>query len=373
MGKSLRGRELGKGICQRKDGYYIARFTNKFGNRMQKTLKTVKECKEWLAEQKYIDIHSDINKPSELLVDALYDMWIEQKRRSVRRQTCYYYENNYKNYIKEIIGNMKVVDVLPAHCQKVLYVWADKCFSNKTLDGIKSTMRNMFSYAIDNRVISQNPCNRSVKANIGKKPEEKIALSEREQALLIESISGHKYENQILLALQTGMRRSEITGLKWKDIDFNDGLISIERKINKEDNGEFIVNEPKSDKSRRKIPLTIESKRTLLRQLAKKRAESKRGKVFNEDYVFVDKNGEFVDPANYNNLLTFVCDSKGIRHISMHGLRHTFATMCAKNGMKPKVLQEIIGHEDIKTTLNIYVHTDEEEIKSEMSKVWKVV
>ena len=87
MGKDLKGKQLGKGICQRTDGLYVGRFTNRYGKREQKVFSRLQECKQWLADSQYADEHSNIAYASEMTVKAWFDFWIEMKERTVRPNT----------------------------------------------------------------------------------------------------------------------------------------------------------------------------------------------------------------------------------------------------------------------------------------------
>ena len=101
MGKDLRGKELGVGISQREDGLYVGRYTNKYGNRVQKVLPKLQEVRQWLADSKYQDEHSNIDFPSSMTVNAWFEYWIGIKRQTVRRNTVRNHEERYYKNIKK--------------------------------------------------------------------------------------------------------------------------------------------------------------------------------------------------------------------------------------------------------------------------------
>ena len=105
MGKDLKGKELGRGISQRKDKYYVGRYTTRNGKRVQKLFAKLQECKKWLADEQYTDEHSNPDFPSDMLVDAWFDYWISVKKRTVRPNTLRNYTERYNRSIKPVIGN----------------------------------------------------------------------------------------------------------------------------------------------------------------------------------------------------------------------------------------------------------------------------
>ena len=103
MGKDLKGKELGVGICQRKDGLYTARFTGKDGKRRQKYFKKLQECRKWIADAQFEDGHGDINASGDMTVDAWFEYWItEIKAKTVRWSTLSSYKDRYNKNIKEL-------------------------------------------------------------------------------------------------------------------------------------------------------------------------------------------------------------------------------------------------------------------------------
>lgn len=111
MGKDLKGKELGVGISQESTGLYSARFVDRFGKRKHKRFKKLQECRAWLADAIYVDEHSDISMPSDMLVDHWFDYWIGIKKKTVRPNTVRNYTERYIRNIKPLIGKMSLSDV----------------------------------------------------------------------------------------------------------------------------------------------------------------------------------------------------------------------------------------------------------------------
>ena len=122
MGKSLRGKECGKGIYQRKDGLYHARFVDKAGKRHEKYFQTIPEARNWIEQAKYADKHEDVFCPSDTTVDTWFSFWVENIVGDLAPNTLRNYRERYKQNIQPIIGKMLLSDVKPMHCKKVLLV-----------------------------------------------------------------------------------------------------------------------------------------------------------------------------------------------------------------------------------------------------------
>ena len=227
----------------------------------------------------------------------------------------------------------------------------------------------MFSDAAENGLIAMNPVTKSVKCP--KKPEKNtkvLTLDEQERFLTAakESINF----NHFLFILQTGVRSSELRGLKWNDIDFENRIIHIRRNVTHDsNNNRFITGELKTSSGQRDIPMT-KTAYDLLMDIKGQQAVKKNRVIQFEfaDHVFLNRSGKLLPNSNYDRYLEKICDKAGIERISMHTLRHAFATRCIESGMKPKTLQKILGHANISMTMDLYVHVTEDEKEKEMQK-----
>lgn len=369
MGKDLKGKELGVGISQQSDKLYVARFTDKFGIRKTKRFKKLQECRQWIADASYISKHSDIENASDILVDTWYEYWIGIKKQTVRPNTVRNYSERYERNIKGIIGKKLLSEVKPIHCQKIFSDMAEQGYKTTTIYQTRITLYNMLEFAKENDVILSNPCKKSVKSDIGKPSEKKVALTIDEQRKFLMAATGQSYENQYKFVLQTGLRTGELVGLKWDDIDFGKRTFTISRTMEyRYKVGEWRVGPPKSKSGYRTIPLTDEA----IRILKDQKEKNSKIKVINiewGDQVFLSRKGEPVKNSTYDTALFKICDKAEIRKFCMHILRHTFATRCIEGGMIPKTLQKILGHSNIGITMNLYVDATEEEKTKEMDLV----
>lgn len=369
MGKDLRGKELGKGISQRKDKYYVGRYTSRSGKRVQKLFTKLQECRKWLADEQYADEHTNLEFPSDMLVGAWFDYWISVKKRTVRPNTLRNYTERYNRNIKPVIGNKILREVNTLHCQKIMNDMADENYRTATIHQTRIALYNMLDYAYQNGIIVKNPCNRMVKSDIGKDSSKKEALTIENQKKFCKAIEGTSYEYQYKFVLQTGLRTGELVGLKWEDVDWKNKTITISRSLEyRHSTGEWREGPPKSKSGYRTIPLTDEAV-SLLKLQKNKNASYKFIDIKWKDRVFLCRKGTPVKNSTYDTGIYKVCDKANIPKFSMHVLRHTFATRCIEAGMMPKTLQMILGHSNIGITMNLYVHTTQEQKQLEMNKV----
>lgn len=391
MGKDLKGKELGCGISQRKDGRYQARFTKKDGKRVEKNFPKVTEAREWLAKQRYMD---DVADSGDMLVDDWYEQWISlYKEDVVADKTLKGYKNRYKVNIKGAIGNMKLCDVRQVHCQQILNNMRSLGkYSVGTIELTKITLHALFKDAVENDYIVKNPADGlRIKRNRSEDTEnkERRVLSREEQRIFKEYASNTYYNNAYCLVLETGLRVGELGALKWDCIDFDNKYLYVNHTLLQEkEKGGFYFGDPKSMQSKRKIPLTNEAISILKNQKilqSKVKIKSKKWECKWNGLVFTTQNGNPVGASTFREMILRIVaninfDRKlaseeakvpyvEFKHMGMHSLRHTFATRCIENDMNPKSLQKILGHSSIGITMDLYVHALDEQVALEMEKM----
>lgn len=369
MGKDLKGKELGVGICQAKSGKYIARYTNKKGKRVKKEFDKLQECRQWIADSKFNDEHENVLDGFEPTVDAWYRYWIDNiKGDNIKYNTKRNYDTRYNKNIKPFIGRMLLKDIKPLHCQNILNQMSKK-YTNTVINHSRLVMYMMFDSAVENELIVKNPITKSIKCISGKKQKEVRALTIEEQKQFLECVKGTSNYNQYAFILQTGLRMGEMIGLRWTDIDFKNRILHVRRTMQYcYAIGGWRSGDPKTKNGIRDIPLTQEAIDILRNQREKLKGLKIRSIDFS-DNVFLCRNGTPTKNNMYDKRLYYYCDKIGIERFSMHVLRHTFATRCIESGMRPKTLQIILGHSDIRTTMNLYVHVTEEEKLKELQNV----
>ena len=190
MGKDLKGKELGVGISQQKNGLYSARFVDKFGKRRQKRFKKLQECRQWIADATYVDVHSNILQATDIMVDAWFDYWIDIKKKTIRPNTVRNYTERYNRNIKKIMGKMLLSEVKPLHCQKIFSDMADEDYRTSTIYQTRIALFNMSEFAKENDVIRYDPCKKSVKSDMGKPSQKDQMYRRRHEAKNAADYSG---------------------------------------------------------------------------------------------------------------------------------------------------------------------------------------
>lgn len=377
MGKSLKGKELGVGISQRKDGLYQARFTNRFGKREILYDKNLNELRVKMRKAQTNDDNAVNVVKSDMTLDEWYDIWISTCKGNCRNSTLIEYSRKYKT-VKQELGWRKIRTLTPLILQKTL----NELKSNQQRHGAKAILSDMLDKAQINNMIMTNPA-KHLTTKIGNEfSKERRVLSIKETELFLEYAKNTKNYDLFVVALETGMRIGEIRGLYWSDIDFEKRAIYVNRTmcyIYGATGYYFEIHPPKSSSGKRLIPLTNNCMEALIRQKATKEAILQRSGNKNtifDDLVFVTKKNQPVLEASILNAISAILnhmreDGVDIDDFSPHTFRHTFASRAIENGMNPKTLQKILGHSTLQMTMDLYCHVTDDTIFEEMKKMNK--
>lgn len=391
---------LKKGEYQRTNGTYAYRWTDGKGKRHEVYARDLDDLR---AKEKEIDADTNEGIKVEaryVIINELYDLWVQLKR-GIKDNTFENYKYMYNTFVRPSFGK-KRIQTLKKSDVKIFYNYlADqRCLQASTIDSIHNVLHQVLDMAVDDKYIRSNPSDKALKElkqSHAFKTEKRRALSIAEQELFLNYLRNNETYSHwypiFAVMLGTGMRVGEITGLRWCDIDLDNGVIDINHTLvyychrhEVELNGcYFNINTPKTKASNRKIPMIESVKEAFLMEKAnQEKSGIKCSAVIDgySDFIFVNRNGKTQHQGTLNKAIRRIirdCNDEVLLndenatvllpHFSCHSLRHTFSTRMCEAGINVKVIQDTLGHQDISTTMNIYTDATKEMKKQEFESL----
>lgn len=313
---------------------------------------------------------------------TLYDYiiyWLEgEATRVLKPKSIELYRAVTEQHIKYEIGYLKLTEINHISLYKFL-TSKQESYSPSFIGSMKNVLNNAFNSAIRDGIIHFNPMNTiklNAKAYNTNRIQEKKALTKDEIDTLLEVAKGTRYYLPIVISLQMGLRRSEVLGLTWDNIDFKKKTLTVNKILTDSKDG-LVLSSPKTESSVRIIKMTTD----VIEVLKIYKAHQKEMKQIYGDYYYTE--ADFVycrdngTPISPNNSFT-----SSFRHfvkqhvpfsVRFHDLRHTHATLMLEAGVNPKTIQERLGHANINTTLNIYSHVTKEMEDDSVDKFEKLL
>lgn len=365
------------GITRRSDGRFLRRF-NVDGIQYSAYGRTVKECKQKEQEIRKAIEEGTYHTGKEITLDEYFEAWVESKRDTVKESTLRSNRSLYKGISKAVIdkaghefGKLKIKEIEAQHVRNLQSALRKEHKSTRTVNDSIYFVKCIFKSAIIDHLVVFNPAD-GVKPL--KRTEEKArdtihrALTKEETTKFLEYAKDSWYCNLYIFLLNTGCRIGEAGAVLRGDITTN-GL-NIQRTVTRTETGAYIIGkDTKTEAGKRFIPLNEAAKDALNRQIKINQYIYGDKVVDMTEPIFKTVKGTILKASIVNTDIARICKKAGVNRFTDHAFRDTFATRCVESGMKPKVLQEIMGHTNIEITMNLYAHAMDQTKEQELKEV----
>ena len=301
-------------------------------------------------------------------ISQIAGLWKEEKRQFVKKSTFAAYSLIVETHLQPAFGNLTAVtekDVQDFVLQKL-----NGGLSQKTIKDMLIVLRMILKFGAKKNYCVYAPIDVIFPTDRERQELEVLSITNQKKIMRFVEDNFTFRNLGIFICLSTGIRIGEICALTWDDIDTENGVIHIRKTIQRiyvKENGikktELLIDTPKTATSMRDIPM-IKDLYEILKPLKK---------VVNNDYFVLTNEATPTEPRTYRNYYKQLLDKLGIPPIKFHGLRHSFATRCIESKCDYKTVSVILGHSNISTTLNLYVHPNYEQKKKCIDKMFRKI
>jgi len=299
------------------------------------------------------------------------DYWLTNiQQRRIRETTMMTYKIMIKNHIKPIIGGCKLRDLSVYDVRRAVDGLTERKCSGAIIQKCLRVLSACLNCAMREELIFRNVVQLVEKPNYA--PKETVIWTAEQAAWFLQTIKAHQHYIAFLLLLTYGLRRGEVLGLRWRDIDFENGFIHVRQQIDRI-NGKITARDVKTANSRRSLPL-MANVRAALQEHADKTGVilpqfAPHCELSTKGTIVVSKAGTPLEPRRLARYFDVLQKNAGLPRITIHAMRHTAATVLKDLNVPVKDAQLILGHSNISTTLNVYQHGTPETHRAAISAV----
>ena len=373
-------------ITRRKNGLWMAQVTigrdPETGKLKRATFygKTRQEVADKLTKALRERQQGTFVAPHKLNLGEWLDTWLwEYKKPKLRPTTFDSYEMLIRCHLKPALGHVPLRDLRPEHLQHFYNAELQQGASARTVRYCHTLLHGALAHAEKHQLVARNVSKLTERPRAVRKEMHTFTLDQLTEKLL-PAIAKDRLFAAIFLAFGTGLRRGELLGLRWKDVDVKTGTLQVKQTLVRVTNhhvpkGEgrtlLIFQEPKTSPSRRTIPIPEECL-VALKQHKARQAEEKLllGQAYQDHgLVFCQASGKPIDPRNFLRSFDRIIEQAGLPPSRIHDARHTFATLMLELGESPKTVQTMLGHSRVAITLDIYSHVSLELEKKAAAKL----
>jgi integrase len=255
------------------------------------------------------------------------------------------YRGNIDRYIIPAIGHIELQKLTPAQIQKMYTELLERHLSNRTIGHAHRVLSEALKHAVKWGLLTRNPVDATTPP-----------WAEEKELEMWDVETTHRFRDFYHLALLTGMRRSELCGPKWEDVDLIGGRLSVVRTLQRIAGSGLMEGKPKTARSRRSIALSPQAVK-LLHAIRGRQIEEQlaAGELWQKTgYVLTQVDGRSMNPNKVSQAA--IVRKAGLPHLTLHGLHHAHATILLTAGVHPKIVSERLGHSNIAVTMDIYSH-----------------
>jgi integrase len=360
-------------IYRRKDGRYETAVwvTTPKGQRRRRRVygRTYEETHEkYIALKRQADQGNRITTRSQR-VDEYLRYWLDQVAKpTVRGTTHAKYETFIRLYLAPGLGRKRLDKLTTADVRAFLNAQREQGVSTHRLQAMHAILRNALQNAVREDLVARNVAALVRVPQAGSR--EFRPWSVDEAVTFLDEARGHPLHAAFVLVIALGLRRGEVLGVAWDQVDLDEGTVRVRQQLQRV-GGQLRLTEVKTRRSGRMVPLPDLCIRALRKRRAEQAAERlAAGKRWQESgLVFTTRHGTPIEPRNLARTFDVICAHAEVRRIRLHDTRHTCASLLAAAGTHPRTIMAILGHSQIGVTMNVYTHVTTEDQRAAVGLV----